>query len=95
MISVERIQNYIDTKPETNNGKIFINENHNNNTIELQNLSVKYREDLPIILKKINIKVNGNIKVGIIGRTGSGKSSFLLSLLQLNEISEGNIKIGE
>jgi len=45
-------------------------------------------------LNQISIIIEPNSKVGIIGRTGSGKSSLLLSFLRLNKIVNGDIKIG-
>ena len=45
--------------------------------IMVKNLSFRYRKHLPLALKNINIHMPANSKVGIVGRTGSGKSSFI------------------
>ena len=55
--------------------------------IELKSLNTRYREELPDALKNINLIVHPGQKVGIIGRTGSGKSTLVLSLLRILESS--------
>lgn len=57
----------------------------------VKNLQVRYREDLPIVLNGVDIRIRGGQKVGIVGRTGSGKSSFLSALLRLNQIVGGDV----
>ncbi|KAA6372048.1 MAG: putative Canalicular multispecific organic anion transporter 2, partial [Streblomastix strix] len=62
----------------------------NKGAIDFNNVSVRYREGLPLVLDKVNIHIPGGAKVGIVGRTGSGKSTTLLTLLRLVEIEEDN-----
>ena len=57
----------------------------NTGSIEIVNLSLRYRENLPIILKEINAKINDGETIGIVGRTGSGKSSIMRAMLHLFE----------
>ena len=54
----------------------------NSGKIEIKNLYCKYREHLDFVLNDINITINNNEKIGIIGRTGSGKSSLILTLIR-------------
>jgi ATP-binding cassette subfamily C (CFTR/MRP) protein 1 len=54
-------------------------------SIEFINLSMRYRDGLPLVLKRINLRIGGGEKVGIVGRTGSGKTSLLSALLRLVE----------
>jgi len=54
-------------------------------SIEIRNLYMKYREETPMVLKGLNVSIKGGEHVGVVGRTGSGKSSLLLSLLRLVE----------
>lgn len=63
--------------------------------IDFQKLSIRYRNGLDLILKGITFKVRSGEKVGIVGRTGAGKSSLTLSLfrfdlLLINIISKYN-----
>jgi ABC-type multidrug transport system fused ATPase/permease subunit len=52
-----------------------------------------YRPGLPNVLRSINIKIKGGEKVGVCGRTGSGKSSLIATLLRLVELQKGSIVI--
>ncbi len=49
--------------------------------IEIKNLNFRYEEHLPFVLKNINIKIPAGESIALVGRTGSGKSTFI-SLLQ-------------
>uniref|UniRef100_A0A672RNH9 ATP-binding cassette sub-family C member 5 n=1 Tax=Sinocyclocheilus grahami TaxID=75366 RepID=A0A672RNH9_SINGR len=54
---------------------------------------MKYRDNLPMILKKVSCSIRPKEKVGIVGRTGSGKSSLGVVLYRLVEPCGGSIKI--
>lgn len=54
---------------------------------------MKYREELEPSIKDLNLKVHAGMKVGIVGRTGAGKSSILQALFRLVELSEGSCEI--
>ena len=66
-----------------------------NGKIEFINYSVRYRPDTKIILKDINILINPREKIGIVGRTGSGKSTLCLCLFRILEASSGKILIDD
>jgi ATP-binding cassette subfamily C (CFTR/MRP) protein 1 len=53
--------------------------------IEFKDLRMRYRDETPIVLNGLTTSIAGGQRVGIVGRTGSGKSSTLLSLLRLVE----------
>jgi ABC-type multidrug transport system fused ATPase/permease subunit len=59
--------------------------------LELQNLTVTYHTEMEPVLKNISVRIPAGAKVGICGRTGSGKSSTLLALLRLNIVTKGDI----
>ncbi len=61
--------------------------------LTFENFSIKYRDDCDLALKNINVEINAGEKIGIIGRTGSGKSSLTLSLFRVIEAFEGKIDI--
>ena len=63
--------------------------------VKVENLSVKYSTDGPDVLHDISFEVKGGERVGIVGRTGAGKSSLALSLLRFTEISSGSISIND
>jgi ABC-type multidrug transport system fused ATPase/permease subunit len=56
---------------------------------------MKYRKDLPMVLNKVNITFPPGSRVGIVGRTGSGKSTMLISLFRMVEAFEGQILIDD
>ncbi|XP_017652829.1 multidrug resistance-associated protein 1 [Nannospalax galili] len=61
--------------------------------VEFRDYGLRYREDLDLVLKHINVTIEGGEKVGIVGRTGAGKSSLTLGLFRINESAEGEIVI--
>ena len=63
--------------------------------INFINYSVKYRPDTPLILKNINLEIKPGEKIGVVGRTGSGKSTMLLCLFRILEANQGKILIDD
>ena len=53
----------------------------------------RYREELPQVLRNLNMKIRPKEKIGVVGRTGAGKSTIILSLLRILEIESGTIDI--
>ena len=64
-----------------------------NGEIEFKDFSVRYRPGTEIVLKKINFHIQPGEKVGVCGRTGSGKSTICLCLFRILEAEEGQIFI--
>ena len=56
-------------------------------------VSLKYRPELPTVLSNVSLTVSGGEKVGIVGRTGAGKSSLVTAILRLVELHAGKIVI--
>uniref|UniRef100_A0A8C5LMW9 ATP-binding cassette sub-family C member 5 n=1 Tax=Leptobrachium leishanense TaxID=445787 RepID=A0A8C5LMW9_9ANUR len=63
--------------------------------IRFENVKMRYRENLPLVLKNISFSVEPREKIGIVGRTGSGKSSLCMTLFRLVELEEGLITIDD
>ncbi|ROW05942.1 hypothetical protein VPNG_08472 [Cytospora leucostoma] len=61
--------------------------------IVFDHVEMCYREGLPLVLKGLDMHVRGGERIGIVGRTGAGKSSIMSTLFRLVEISAGRITI--
>ncbi|KAJ4418671.1 hypothetical protein N0V85_001359 [Neurospora sp. IMI 360204] len=61
--------------------------------IEVKDLVVSYAPDLPPVLKGLTFSVNRNERIGVVGRTGAGKSSLTLALFRFLEARSGSIHI--
>ncbi|XP_042864040.1 multidrug resistance-associated protein 5-like isoform X6 [Penaeus japonicus] len=61
--------------------------------ISYRNVQLKYRPDTPLVLKGITFDIDSLEKIGVVGRTGSGKSSLGVALFRLVELAGGSIRI--
>jgi ATP-binding cassette subfamily B protein len=61
--------------------------------IEFRNVSFKYGENLPAVLKKINLKISVGTTLAVIGHTGSGKTSLVNFIVRLYDPTEGEVLI--
>ena len=57
-------------------------------SIKAVNVNARYRKDLPLVLNNVNFDIKGGERVGIIGRTGSGKSSLILAFTRLLDLED-------
>ncbi|XP_024120754.1 canalicular multispecific organic anion transporter 2 isoform X2 [Oryzias melastigma] len=96
IVAVERVKEYSETKPEAPwevEDKKPPPEWPMEGKVEFQDYSVRYREGLDLVLRSITLNVKGGEKIGIVGRTGAGKSSMTLCLFRLLEAAGGEITI--
>jgi ATP-binding cassette subfamily C (CFTR/MRP) protein 4 len=63
-------------------------------SVVVKNISARYRQGLPLCLDHLSLSIKPGERVGIVGRTGAGKSSLLHALFRLLEVEEGSILIG-
>ncbi|KAJ7390668.1 Multidrug resistance-associated protein 1 [Desmophyllum pertusum] len=61
--------------------------------VEIERFNLRYREQLPMVLKDINCAIGAKEKIGIVGRTGAGKSTLTLALFRILERAGGRIVI--
>ena len=52
---------------------------------------MRYQPELPLVLKNISLEIKGKEKIGIVGRTGAGKSSIIQALFRIVEPEEGSV----
>ncbi|GLT78147.1 hypothetical protein SLA2020_496930 [Shorea laevis] len=96
VISVERLEQYMHIPceaPEVNDDKRPAEDWPSVGKVEIYNLKVRYRPSSPLVLQGINCIIEGGSKVGIVGRTGSGKTTLIGALFRLVEPTHGKIVI--
>ncbi|MEQ2232012.1 Canalicular multispecific organic anion transporter 2 [Ilyodon furcidens] len=96
IVAVERVKEYSETKTEAPwevENKKPPPEWPMEGNVEFKEYSVRYREGLDLVLRNITLSVKGGEKIGIVGRTGAGKSSMTLCLFRLLEAAGGEITI--
>ncbi|XP_067661101.1 multidrug resistance-associated protein 1-like [Haliotis asinina] len=96
IVSVERVKEYSELHteadavlPDSRPPAVW----PQNGTVHLNNYRTRYRDGLDLVLKGITCIISGGQKVGIVGRTGAGKSSFTLALFRILEAAGGSIVI--
>ncbi|KAI9916948.1 hypothetical protein PsorP6_016839 [Peronosclerospora sorghi] len=97
MVSVERIQNYtiMETEAElTSVGQLPpAQEWPSAGAIEFHDVSLRYRPGLPRVLRNLSLSIRPQEKIGVVGRTGAGKSSLVVAIMRLVELDSGTIVI--
>ena len=63
--------------------------------VKFDNYSTRYRPELDLVLKNINLNIKAHEKIGVVGRTGAGKSSLTLALFRIIEPVSGHIAIDD
>lgn len=96
IVSVERVLEYSNMPSEAED---IIHNNRplptwpSKGAIQFNDYSMRYREGLDLVLKNISLNIKAQEKIGVVGRTGAGKSSLTLSLFRMVEAASGGIEI--
>ncbi|TMW62207.1 hypothetical protein Poli38472_009700 [Pythium oligandrum] len=96
MTSVERLLHFRSIPAESNDSDCTpINPEAwpSTGSIRFDNLCLKYRPELPLVLRGVSMDIAGGEKVGICGRTGAGKSSLMIALFRITEFESGSLFI--
>ncbi|XP_042906948.1 multidrug resistance-associated protein 1 isoform X2 [Parasteatoda tepidariorum] len=96
IVAVERIIEYAHTPTEAEwivKDQVPQKEWPSSGNVVFNNYSTRYREGLDLVLKQICCDIKDGEKVGIVGRTGAGKSSLTLCLFRIIEAVDGTIEI--
>ncbi|KAK4704538.1 lysophospholipase, partial [Phenoliferia sp. Uapishka_3] len=97
MNSVERLVHYADElereAPAVIEGSRPPSEWPAHGAIELKKVVMSYRVGLPPVLKGLSLSVGAGEKIGVVGRTGAGKSSIMMALFRIVELTSGSIEI--
>ena len=92
--SIKRICEVLDEEPALKNPENPVFE-VKDGSVEFENVNFKYSKTAKKnALSDINIKINSGMTVGVIGGTGSGKSSFVQLISRLYDATEGTVKVG-
>ena len=98
IVSVERIMEYNELSMESNQRSRNCKTRHGwpeTGAISFHNLSLRYRSGQDLVLANLTCNIEGGSKVGIVGRTGAGKSSLTVALFRIVEAASGSIMIDD
>ncbi|KAK9788369.1 putative P-loop containing nucleoside triphosphate hydrolase protein [Seiridium cardinale] len=93
MNAAERVVEYSELPTESLDGKKPPAAWPSEGRVEVNDLVVSYAADLPPVLKGLTFSVNRNERIGVVGRTGAGKSSLTLALFRFLEARSGSIHV--
>lgn len=95
MIAVERVNQYINEIPQETT--YYVTEPPfgwpSQGVVNFKGVSLKYRDHLQPSIRGVTFETRPAEKIGVVGRTGSGKTSIITALFRLVEVSEGEICI--
>ena len=96
MTSVERVMTYtkLDSEPGYKVQRFLPEHWPHEGNITFQDVSLTYYPGGPQVLKKINLNIKGGTKIGVAGRTGAGKSSFVAALVRMPD-ADGDIVVDD
>ena len=92
-LKVQRVLRLLDIPHEVKDQPKLKNEWPTEGKIQLSDVRLRYRPTTDMVLKGLNVSIKGGEKVGVVGRTGAGKSTFAMALTRIVEIYNGSICI--
>jgi ATP-binding cassette subfamily C (CFTR/MRP) protein 1 len=97
MVAVERIEQYCklpSEAPRTTDTDANLPPSWpSHGEIEFVAAKLRYRPGLPLVLRGLDIRIPARSKVGVVGRTGAGKSTLMMALLRIVELDSGKLLI--
>ncbi|ROW01700.1 hypothetical protein VSDG_01987 [Cytospora chrysosperma] len=93
--AAERVIEYSEIETEPEDGRDAPAAWPAEGKIEVENLSVAYKDSLPPVLKNLNFIVKPGERIGIVGRTGAGKSTLASVFFRLLKPREGSVRIDD
>lgn len=95
--SMKRLCEVFDSVPKINDPEVYsgkkASESAINGSIEFKNVNFRYGENLPYVLRNLNLKIKNGETIGLIGHTGSGKSTLVNLIARLFDVNEGLLLI--
>lgn len=96
IVAAERCLEYCDLEVEEDESAVFAKPPvawPQKGDITFNSYSTRYRENLDLVLKDVSLDIKAGEKIGVVGRTGAGKSSLALALFRIIPPASGNIVI--
>ena len=97
VMQVQRILNLLDAPQEKIEGTVKPKaaDWSKKGTLEFKNVVLRYRPNTDIVLNNVSFKAMPGEKVGVVGRTGAGKSTLTMALTRIVELESGQIFIDD
>ncbi|KAI8074767.1 phosphatidyl serine synthase-domain-containing protein [Gongronella butleri] len=92
-VSIERVEEYMSVDQEDDQGAVARAQWPESGQVTFEDVEVQYAPDTPVVLHGISFQTKPGEKVGIVGRTGSGKSTITLTLFRFLSMNRGKITI--
>ena len=90
MVGADRCMKMLEVPQERMDGEVEVEHDWpNQGKLEFQKVKLRYRPDTEVVLNKLSFEVKPGEKIGVVGRTGAGKSTICLAISRIVEIFEG------
>jgi ATP-binding cassette subfamily C (CFTR/MRP) protein 1 len=95
MNAIERVKHYSDTSAERWDGNTPHGAWPSTGKVEFRQLTLRYRPELPPVLERVSLQIQNGERIGIVGRTGAGKSTLVQTLFRIVEPPAGSVFIDD